>query len=81
MIPQEKQYFCFLWSFCPSLINNVREVFNDLKIYLKNQFSNPKEIGDMEHGLYCVLDPGLVHHVDRLHLIAQVGNNKNWMLI
>tara|TARA_Y100000361_G_scaffold50949_1_gene44460 strand:+ start:1098 stop:1868 length:771 start_codon:yes stop_codon:yes gene_type:complete len=79
-----RQYTCFIWGFCPSVIDEVRRVYTDLNTYIIQELQSLK-IMDMEHGLYHCLDPKHVVALSReteepWGVYAKMGGKRHFLI-
>ena len=71
-------HFCFLWSFCPSMSNDIKELYDMLEAWLDKRFSK-RTVADIEHGIYHLLDSKKIHGIKPLGVFARIGE-KEWVL-
>ena len=74
----EWQYLCFLWSFCPSIIDDVRNLYANMAQYLNNIYGAGK-ITDLEHAFYKYLDPSKISNFKQFHMMAKVSDERYFM--
>lgn len=66
---------CAAWSFCPSLINDVKNIFLNIQNYMSAQIQSGL-LGDIEHGLYLHTPKDMILEVQKFGLIGKVNNKK-----
>ena len=71
-------HLCFLWSFCPSISKDIKELYDNLEIWLDSKFSK-RTVADIEHGIYHLLDSKKIHGIKPLNVFAKIGE-KEWVL-
>jgi hypothetical protein len=62
-----------LYSFDPSIKNDLADVFDQIGKYLYHQAVSCK-VGDIEHGLYKYLPPEYIHEVFRIGVRGRIGH-------
>ena len=71
-----KMYFCFFWSFCNDIIDDVKLVYKEMQDEM-NKRHDSIQIIDIEHLLYNFIDDKNIRHVNKLGIFAKVGESSS----
>ena len=69
-------YFCFFWSFCNDIIDDVKLVYKEMQDEMNKRHDNIQII-DIEHLLYNFIDDKNIRHVNKLGIFAKVGESSS----
>ena len=76
LCPVEYQYLTFLWGFCSSLQEDVKETMNEVYSHLRQSYDDG-EVMDLEHSMFHNTKYKLdrVHNTKFMRLYARMGSN------
>jgi len=64
--------YCITWNFCTSIFEEIKESFQLIETYLKDQ-ADSDLLGDIEHGLDLFIPERLIHEINRTGVVGRVN--------
>lgn len=72
----EHSRHCVMWSFCPTLLDEMKKTFANIEEYIVKASDN-KIVADIEHGLVKLVDENIIREIDFTGAVGRVGSSES----